>query len=60
LDIREGLTFDDVLLVPKFSDVKIWEQEEHRQMSILLVYPNEPPTLEKKTVISLSCSHDIF
>jgi len=40
--------------------LKIWVQEEHRQMSILLVYPNEPPTLEKKTVISLSCSHDIF
>jgi len=42
------------------THLKIWVLEEHRQMSILLVYPNEPPTLEKKTVISLSCSHDII
>jgi len=33
------------------THLKIWVQEDHRQMTILLVYPTEPPTLEKKTVI---------
>jgi len=28
LDIREGLTFDDVLLVPKFSDVSSRSQTD--------------------------------
>jgi len=42
------------------THLKIWVQEEHRQMSIPLVYPNEPHTLEKKTVISLSCPYDRF
>ncbi len=40
------------------THLKIWEQEEHRQTLIPLVYPNEPHTLEKKTVISLSCPYD--
>ena len=34
--------------------LKIWVQVERRQMLILHVYPNEPHTLEKKTVISLA------
>ena len=38
--------------------LKIWVQEEHRQTLILLVYPNEPHTVEKKLIISLSYFYD--
>ena len=38
--------------------LKIWVQEEHRQRSIPLVYPNEPHTVEKKLIISLSYFYD--
>ena len=38
--------------------LKIWAQEERRQRSILLVYPNEPHTVEKKLIISLSYFYD--
>jgi len=34
--------------------LKIWVQEERRQMLVLHVYPNEPSTLENKSIISLS------
>ena len=38
--------------------LKIWVQEEHRRTLILLVYPTEPPTVEKKLIISLSYFRD--
>ena len=38
--------------------LKIWVQGEHRQRSILLVYSNEPHTVEKKLIISLSYFYD--
>ena len=38
--------------------LKIWVQEEHRQTLTLLVYPNEPHTVEKKLIISLSYFYD--
>ena len=40
------------------THLKIWVQEEHRQRSIPLVYPNEPHTVEKKLIISLSYFYD--
>jgi len=52
--VLKGLSENDLI------HLKIWVQEEHHQMSILLVYPTEPPTLEKKTVISLSCVYGSF